>query len=76
MQEKIIILREKHNYSIKFVADYLGISTKQYRAKEKGEYAFDLDEMFKLAKLYGETIDNIFLPRGNRNGDKEKQEVN
>lgn len=75
MQEKIIILREKHNHSIKFVADYLGISTKQYRAKEKGEYPFDLDEMFKLAKLYGETISNIFLPRSNRNGNNEKETV-
>lgn len=75
MQEKLIILRNKHNYTIAFVADYLDISAKQYRAKEKGEYPFDLDEMFKLAALYSDTIDNIFLPRCNQNGDKEVQGV-
>lgn len=73
MQYKLIILRERHGYSIKFVADYLGISAKQYRAKEKGEYAFDSDEMFLLADLFNEEISDIFLPRSNQNGDLKKE---
>ena len=71
MQEKLLILRSKHGYSIKFVADYLGLSSKQYREKEKGNYAFDSDEMFKLSTLFNERLENIFLPRSNQNGDKE-----
>lgn len=71
MQEKLLILRNKHNYSIKFMAEYLDISSQQYRAKEKGEYAFDSDEMFKIAKLFNDRLDNIFLPRSNQIGDKE-----
>lgn len=72
MQEKLLILRSRHNYSIKYVADYLGLSPKQYRAKELGEYAFDQDEMFDLAKLFDERIENIFLPRSHQNGNKQE----
>lgn len=76
MQEKLLVLRNRHNYSIKYVADYLEISSKQYRAKEKGEYAFDSDEMFKLGKLFNEKMGDIFLPRSHRNGDRRKKGVN
>lgn len=70
MQEKLILLRERNGYSIKYVADYLGISPKQYRAKEKGEYAFDSDEMWALSYLFGKGLEDIFSPRGNQIGDK------
>ena len=72
MQEKLLVLRSKNKYSIKFMAEYLGISAQQYSAKEKGQYAFDADEMFKIAKLFNDRIDNIFLPRCHQIGDKEK----
>lgn len=70
MQEKLLILRNRCHYSQKYVADYLGITAKQYGYKEKGEYAFNADEMFKLGVLFNENISNLFLPRGNQNGDK------
>lgn len=75
MQEKLLVLRNRHNYSIKHVADYLGISSKQYRAKEKGEFAFDSDEMFDLGKLFNKKMDEIFLPRSHQNGDEQKEEI-
>lgn len=72
MQEKLLIARNKKGYSKKFVADYLSISPKQYTAKENGDYAFTSDEMFKIANLFGKRLDEIFLPRSHRNGDKNK----
>ena len=72
MQENLLLIRNRHGFTKTYVANYLGISLKQYSAKENGQYAFDSDEMFALSKLFDKRIDEIFLPRGHRNGDKEK----
>lgn len=72
MQENLLIVRTRRGYSKKFVADYLGISPKQYSAKENGEYPFNSDEMFKLSRLFNKRMDEIFLPRGHRFGDQAK----
>ena len=53
------------------VAKFLGISEKTYREKEKGVTPFNQDEMFALSKLFGLSIDTIFLPRKFRNGTKK-----
>lgn len=71
MQENLLVIRSRHKYTKTFVAEYLGLSLRQYSAKENGVYAFDGDEMFKLSKLFGKGIDEIFLPRGHQNGDKK-----
>lgn len=70
VQEKLLLLRERHNYSKKFLAEYLGISPTQYSAKERGEYEFTADEMFKLSDLFKRRIEDIFMPRGHHIGDK------
>jgi putative transcriptional regulator len=53
------------------IADYLGIAVQTYRLKEKGEYEFTQDEMFMLAELFNKNINEIFLPRKHRNGNKQ-----
>ncbi|WP_297987969.1 helix-turn-helix transcriptional regulator [uncultured Anoxybacillus sp.] len=70
MQEKLIILRKKQGVTQKQLAEYLGISEKTYGLKERGEFQFTLEEMFKLRDFFGKRIEDIFLPRSNRNGDK------
>lgn len=70
MQEKLLILRKRHKYSQKFMADYLGISETQYGKKERGHYPFTSDEMFQISALFGKNIEDIFLPRSHRNGNK------
>lgn len=70
MQEKLLVLRKKRGITQKELASYLGISTKAYSMKERGERQFTLDEMFKLRDLFGMRIEDIFLPRSNQNGDK------
>jgi len=69
MQEKLLVLRNRHKLSQKQVADILGLSAHQYRLKEQGRYEFTADEMFKLSDLFNERLENIFLPRGHRFGD-------
>lgn len=54
------------------LADYLGIAVQTYREKEKGNAEFTQDEMFMIAKLFQKRLDDIFLPRKHRNGDKKE----
>lgn len=70
MQEKLIILRKKQGVTQKQLAEYLGITEKTYGLKERGEFQFTLEEMFKLRDFFGKRIEDIFLPRSNQNGDK------
>lgn len=70
MQEKLIILRKKQGVTQRQLAEYLGITAKTYSLKERGEFQFTLEEMFKLRDFFGKRIEDIFLPRSNRNGDK------
>lgn len=70
MQEKLLILRKRHNYSQSYMAEKLGLSSTQYGLKERGEYEFTSDEMFKASEIFGERIEDIFLPRSHRIGDK------
>lgn len=60
--------KEQRKLTQKDMADYLGISTKAYRDKEKGKQEFTQDEMFKLSKLFNKPMDKIFLPREFRYG--------
>ena len=70
MQEKLIILRKKRGVTQKQLAEYLGITEKTYGLKERGEFQFTLEEMFKLRDFFGKRIEDIFLPCSNKNGDK------
>lgn len=65
MQEKLIIARSRHKYTKIRVAKHLGISPKQYAAKEKGEYTFNSDEMFKLSELFKMKLDDLFTDTKN-----------
>lgn len=71
MQLRLYDLRKNYKHMTqKQVADYLGISTKAYRDKEKGIHPFNQDEMFALSKLFDLSIDTIFLPREFHSGTK------
>ena len=72
MQEKLLLLRKRRNFSQKFVADELGLSVTQYGAKERGEYEFTSDEMFKAKELFGVHLEDIFTPRSHQNDDNEQ----
>lgn len=70
MQEKLLILRKRNNYSQQFIADKLSISVSQYGSKERGRVAFTSDEMFLMKDLFDCPLEDIFLPRGHQIGDR------
>ena len=72
MQEKLLILRKRHNIKQKYIADKLGITVQSYSNKERGFTEFTATEMFIIRDIFGESLEDIFLPRSNRNGNKEK----
>lgn len=69
MQEKLLILRNRHNLNKKEMAKRLDISSRTYNLKERGVYEFTSDEMFIIKDLFGGSIEDIFLPRNHHNGD-------
>lgn len=70
MQEKLIILMEKNNTTIRQLANVLGITEKQLSAKLKGKSEFKCTEMFKISECFGKKLEDIFLPSLYENGTK------
>ncbi|HHX67857.1 MAG TPA: helix-turn-helix transcriptional regulator [Gallicola sp.] len=70
MQEKLLILRKRKNITQTQMAKLINISVKQYGEKERGKAKFNSDEMFAIANLLGENIEDIFLPTTHQNGEK------
>lgn len=68
MQEKLLLIRKSKNITQQELAECIGISANQYSLKEKGKYNFNCDEMFKIAKYLGMSIEDIFLPSKHQNG--------
>lgn len=68
MQEKLLLIRKKKNIKQQELADLLGISLNQYSQKEKGNYNFTCDEMFKIADYLKMSIEEIFIPSIHQNG--------
>lgn len=52
-------LREDHDYSQKFVADYLNMKQPQYSRYERGLRDIPSDILIQLAKLYKTSTDYI-----------------
>jgi len=74
MQEKLIILRKKENVSQETLANLIGITSKQYSAKENGKARFYVDETFKIAKYFGLSVEDIFLPSNHQIGELHEGE--
>ncbi len=69
MQDNLILLRKKRKVSQETLANLIGISTKQFGAKERGEVTFNGDEMFLISNFFGKKVDEIFLPTTHQNGE-------
>lgn len=72
MQHKLYGLR-KGKYTQDEMAKILKISRNSYINKEQSKTPFNLDEMFIISKLFGEKMENIFLPRCHQNGNNKHQ---
>lgn len=73
MQSKLLLLRKDNRVTQTDLANVLGITTKQYGAKELGKVKFNGDEMFKIAEYFNMKVDDIFLPTTHQNGELSKE---
>lgn len=53
------ILRELHDYTQEYVADYMGVSQNTYSMLERGETRITIDRLEALATLYNMDISDI-----------------
>jgi putative transcriptional regulator len=44
------------------MAEFLGIQRESYARKERGEYQFKADEMYKIRSVFNLPLEQIFLP--------------
>ena len=62
LASKIKLLREVHNYTQDYVAEFIDVAQNTYSLMEKGETKLTVDRLEKLAKLYKmELVDMIRL---------------
>ena len=59
MRLRIRDLREDHDYTQKYIAEYLICDQSLYSKYERGERPVPLDVMIKLADLYGVSMDYL-----------------
>lgn len=61
VNRKLKSLRVRYGDTQEELSQFLGIRINTYNWKENGRTKFTLDEAFKIAKRYGESIENIFF---------------
>ncbi|HEX2621444.1 MAG TPA: helix-turn-helix transcriptional regulator [Phototrophicaceae bacterium] len=62
MENKLKVLRAERNWSQSDLADRLGVSRQTVNALETGKYDPSLILAFKIARLFGLSIEVIFMP--------------
>lgn len=60
MKNKIKVLRAEHELTQAQLADKLAVSRQTVNAIEKGKFDPSLPLAFKISKLFGKTIEDIF----------------
>ena len=61
MENKLKILRAKHNFTQQKLAEALGVSRQNIHMIEQGKYNPSLDLALKISDLFNERIENIFI---------------
>ena len=64
MQNHIKLLRTEKGWSQASLAEHLGVSRQSVNAVETGKFDPSLPLAFAIAKLFGKTIEEIFIPEG------------
>jgi putative transcriptional regulator len=60
MKNRLKVLRAERDWSQTDLADALGVSRQTIHALEAGKYDPSLPLAFKIARLFGQTIEQIF----------------
>lgn len=61
MNNRLKVLRAERNWSQADLADQLGVSRQTVNALETGRYDPSLPLAFKIAKVFGQAIEAIFI---------------
>jgi putative transcriptional regulator len=64
MKNRLRVLRAERDWSQADLAKRLGVSRQTVNAIETGKYDPSLPLAFKVARLFGQPIEAIFLPEG------------
>ena len=64
MNNRLRVLRAEHGWSQASLADLLDVSRQTVNAIEVGKYDPSLPLAFKIAKVFGLTIEQVFFPDG------------
>jgi putative transcriptional regulator len=62
MKTRLRVLRAERNWSQADLAGRLGVSRQTVNAIETGKYDPSLELAFRIARLFGSTIEEIFQP--------------
>lgn len=62
MNNRLKVLRAERNWSQADLADRLEVSRQTINAIERGKYDPSLPLAFKIARLFGQPIEAIFIP--------------
>ena len=68
MKNRLKVLRAEQNWTQEDLADRLGVSRQTINTIEKGKYDPSLPLAFKIARLFGKAIEEIFQLDGNNAG--------
>lgn len=64
MNNRLRVLRAERKWSQAALAEQLGVSRQTVNAVETGKYDPSLPLAFKIAAVFGQTIEEIFDPSG------------
>ena len=59
LSENLRMLREQYGYTLKYVAEQLGIAYQSYQCYERGLTVPTLQNFIKLAKLYDVSMEEL-----------------
>jgi len=60
MENRLRVLRAERKWSQAFLAEQLGVSRQSINAIETGKYDPSLPLAFAIARVFGQSIENIF----------------
>jgi putative transcriptional regulator len=66
MKNTLRVLRAERRWSQADLAERLGVSRQTVNAIETGRYDPSLPLAFSISRLFGQPIDRIFFPEGDR----------